>query len=428
MMRFVALTTVLLSACTGPQEPQRPNIVLILADDIGTEVIGAYGGTSYDTPNIDELARTGMRFTHAYSAPVCSPSRVKLMTGRYGFRTGQTWGTIPDDEVTFGHILQDAGYQVAMSGKWQMALLRDDPDHIRKMGFEESAVFGWHEGPRYWQPMIYENGEVRDDTKDAYGPDEFNEFLIEFIRRNRDRPFFAYYPMVLAHDISNDLDAPPPVGPIGRYETFGENVEYSDKLIGKLVRALDELGLREDTLLIYLSDNGSPARYITEYRDGEYVKEPVVSFVGETPVQGAKSELTDAGTHVPFIANWPGRIAPGSTSDALVDFSDFLPTIAELTGALLPGDRQLDGHSLVPVLEGAEQGSRKWAYQEWEGAAWIRTHDWKLYLDGRLFDMSQDPFEQRPISTEVDTRESAAARRFLDDELRQLRETRVLRP
>ncbi len=362
-----------------------------------------------------------MRFTHAYSAPVCSPSRVKLMTGRYGFRTGQTWGTIPADEITFGHVLQDAGYEVVLSGKWQMALLEDDPDHIRKMGFDESSVFGWHEGPRYWEPMIYENGRVRDDTGGAYGPDEFNRFLIDFIRRNSDQPFFAYYPMVLAHDISNDLATPPPVGPRGRYETFRENVEYSDRLVGNVVQVIDELGLRDNTLIIYLSDNGSPARYVTEYRDGEYVKEPVFSAVGDVQVQGAKSELTDAGTHVPFIANWPGTISAGATTDALVDFSDFVPTIAELTGASLPEDRPLDGHSLVPVLMGTGPGPRSWAYQEWEGAAWIRTRDWKLYLDDRLFDMANDPSEQRAILLADDSEESAAIRRYLGDELRRLR-------
>lgn len=425
MKAFVRILSVVLlvalAACTGQEKPQRPNIVFILADDLGTEVIGAYGGTTYNTPNIDALASTGMTFSQAYSAPVCSPSRVKLMTGRYGFRTGQSWGYIPADEITFGHILEDAGYEVGLSGKWQMALLKDDPDHIRRMGFEESSVFGWHEGPRYYEPLIYENGEIRDDVGDAYGPDVFNEHLIDFIKRNRDQHFFAYYPMALAHDISNDLDSPPAVGPLGRYETFKENVEYSDKLVGNVIQALDDLGLRDNTLVIYLSDNGTPHHYISEYRDGEYLKEPVFSEIGGELIQGGKSYLTDQGTHVPFIANWPGTIEPGVTTDALVDFSDFLPTIAGLTGAATPEDRVIDGRSFAPLLLGEEYQPRPWVYQEWEGEAWIRNAEWKLYLNGDLFDMKNDPFEESPITRENDTEASAEIRAFLSGELQQLR-------
>jgi len=421
---LLPLAITLVASCSKEEEPQRPNIVFILADDVGTEVIGSYGGTSYSTPNIDALAETGLQFNHAYSAPVCSPSRVKLMTGRYGFRTGQTWGTIPADEITFGHILRDAGYEVALSGKWQMTLLKDDPDHIRKMGFDESSVFGWHEGPRYYEPLIYENGKIRDDVKDAYGPDVFNDFILDFIRRNKDRQFFAYYPMVLAHDISNDLDVPPPTGPIERYETFKENIEYADTLVGEVVEVLDELGLRENTLLIYLSDNGTPHHYITEYSDGEYVKEPVFSAVGDQMIQGGKSYLTDQGTHVPFIANWPGTIAPGTSTDILVDFSDFLPTITDLTGSAIPTDRVIDGRSFAAFLNGRDYVPREWAFQEWEGKAWIRDQRWKLYLDGRFFDMSADPFEQNPIAPGEDSEASAKVRVFLSEELHRLRQDR----
>jgi len=396
--------------------------VFILADDLGTEVIGSYGGETYNTPNIDALAETGIQFNQAYSAPVCSPSRVKLMTGRYGFRTGQTWGHIPADEITFGHILKEAGYKVALSGKWQMALLKDDPDHIRKMGFDESAVFGWHEGPRYHQPMIYENGQIRDDVGEVYGPDVFNDYLIDFIKRNKDRQFFAYYPMVLAHEISNDLDIPPPTGPQGRYDTFKENVEYSDKLVGKVVEALDEMNLREKTLIIYLSDNGTPHHYITEFSDGEYQKEAVFSSIGGAMIQGGKSYLTDQGTHVPFIANWPGMIDAGVSTDDLVDFSDFLPTIAELTGAALPEDRIIDGQSLVSTLLGKEHTPREWVFQEWEGKAWIRNKDWKLYRNGNLFDMKNDPFEEKPITDDNDSIASATVREYLSSEMRKLRQ------
>ncbi len=403
------------------KEKESPNIVFILADDMGVDIFDAYGGTSYDTPNIDALAKTGLVFNHCYSAPVCSPSRVKLLTGRYGFRTGQTWGYISPDEITFGHILQEAGYKVGLAGKWQMALLKDHPHHIRKMGFEESCVFGWHEGPRYYEPLIYQNGHIRMDVKGQYGPDVYTDFLINFIKRNKDQPFFAYFPMTLAHDISNDLPSPPPVGPLGRYETFKENVEYADKLIGRVVGTLNELKLREKTLLIFVGDNGTPHHYITAFKDGEYIKEPIYSKVGDTLMQGGKSYLTDQGTHVPLIVNWQGKTPQGKSIDDLVDFSDFMTTFAELARAELPKDRILDGQSFAPQILGEKGSPRKWIYQLWEGKAWIRNSDWKLYHNDSLYHIKNDPFEKNPITEEKDTDESRLIRNFLKKERLQLK-------
>ena len=204
----IILITVILFGCSKKIENQLPNIVFILADDFGTEVLGCYGGSTYSTPNIDALAETGLKFNQCYSAPLCSPSRVKLLTGRYGFRTGQKWGYIPPNEITFGHLLKGAGYKTAISGKWQMALLKDDPTHIKKMGFDESCVFGWHEGPRYHEPYIYENGEIKTGVKDKYGPNVYVEHLIDFIKKNKDDRFLAYYSMSLPHEISNDMKTP----------------------------------------------------------------------------------------------------------------------------------------------------------------------------------------------------------------------------
>lgn len=412
----IFISTILIFACTNEKKPVLPNIVFILADDMGTDVFDVYGGTSYTTPNIDALAETGLTFNQCYSAPVCSPSRVKLMTGRYGFRTGQTWGTIPADEITFGHLLKKAGYKTALTGKWQMALLKNDPNHIKKMGFDENCVFGWHEGPRYYEPMIYQNGEVRNDVKDKYGPDIYADFLIDFIKRNKDQPFFAYYSMTLAHEIGNDFLTPPPVGKSGRYETFKENVEYADELIGKVVKTLNELKLREKTLIIFVGDNGTPHHYITAYENGVYVKEPVYSKVGDTLIQGGKSYLTDQGTHVPLIANWQGKTPQGKSTNDLIDFSDFISTIAELTGTELPKDRIIDGQSFAPQLVGKKGNPREWVFQLWEGKSWIRNQEWKLYNNDSLYHMKSDPFEKKPITKENDTEDSGLIRNFLKTE------------
>ncbi|MHC4215011.1 MAG: sulfatase-like hydrolase/transferase, partial [Planctomycetota bacterium] len=214
-----------LPACIGQSvtasgKKTRPNIVLIMADDISPEVLGCYGGTTYKTPNLDKLAATGTRFTHCYSQPVCAPSRVKIMTGRYNFRNYRKWGHIPSDEITFGHVLKSSDYATAIAGKWQMVLQKKDPNHIAKMGFEQSSVFGWHEGPRYHGPFIYENGKTRTEPDDKYGPDIFCKFITDFIKTNKAGPFLAYYSMTQAHAISNDLKTPPPVGPDGRYQSY----------------------------------------------------------------------------------------------------------------------------------------------------------------------------------------------------------------
>ncbi len=161
------------------QEPLKPNILLILADDIGREIPGCYGGTSYHTPEIDALAGRGMRFEHVYASPVCHPARITLLTGQYPFRLGNPeWGTFPvyAEQQTLAHELKKSGYVTAVAGKWQLCMLRDEPDHPHRLGFDEYCLFGWHEGPRYHQPLIWQNGKIRQDVKDLYGPDVYSDF------------------------------------------------------------------------------------------------------------------------------------------------------------------------------------------------------------------------------------------------------------
>ena len=162
----------LLSVTTWAAE-QRPNILFILADDVGRETLGCYGGESYQTPRIDALAAQGLRFTHGYAMAVCHPTRITLLTGQYPFRFGSRWGSFPKEAEsrTIGHVMKDAGYATAVAGKWQLVLMKTDVRHPQRLGFDDSCLFGWHEGPRYWQTMLYQNGRVRDDVSDRYGPD-----------------------------------------------------------------------------------------------------------------------------------------------------------------------------------------------------------------------------------------------------------------
>lgn len=386
-----------------PSEPEQPNILLILADDVGREVLGSYGGTSYPTPHLDRLARTGLRFEHAYSMPVCHPSRICLMTGRYPFRLGHpVWGTFPGrwEERTLPQILRRAGYATAIAGKWQLTLLREDPEHPFRLGFDRYCLFGWHEGPRYYEPLIWQNGRIRPDVREEYGPDVYVRFLTDFMERHRPGPFFAFYSMALCHDVTDDLEHPVPFGPRGRYDSYREMVEAMDQRVGRLVDALDHLGLREKTLIFFTTDNGTPKRSIITVRNGKLIREPVSSRMGERIIPGGKGDLTDAGTRVPTIANWKGTLPQGESTDAMMDFSDLLPTLAELAGAKIPSEQTLDGTSFAPLLRGEPAEGRDWVFAEHRGRSWVRTRDWKLYRDGRFFQMTADPDETQSVASD----------------------------
>lgn len=407
--RVVLLAGVVFLSWMGVASAEsRPNVLLIMADDLGVECLGSYGGTSYPTPNLDALAASGTRFTHAYSTPKCSPSRVNLLTGRYGFRTGEEWGVLPAGEITFGNIVQAAGVKTAVAGKWQMSLLKENPNHPHESGFDAYSLWAWHEGPRYWQPMIWQNGRLlHEEIADRYGPDLYTAFLIDFMREHREGPFLAYYPMCLTHFPKTNGPYVEPPGPDGKHQTFAEMVAQMDRLIGELVRALEELGLRENTLILFTADNGSPNKVVS-VRDGKEVK-------------GGKAKHTNGGTHVPLIASWPGTTPAGAVSEDLIDFSDFLPTFAELFGAKLPADRPIDGRSFALQLKGQAGNPRAWAFTEFEGLGWIRNQGWKLYTDGRFFDMASDPEEASPLEASGLAGDAAAAHAFLKKELVNLR-------
>ena len=432
LMKFIFIVSVVLLTQAGlANDP--PNILLILADDVGQEVLGCYKGESYKTPHLDELARSGMRFRHAYSMPTCFPTRLTLMTGRYPFRHGQIqWGNFPqtDERNTFSNVLQANGYETAIAGKWQLTLLRDDPGHPRRLGFGHSDLFAWHEGPRYYEPMIYRNGRVRDDTRGYYGPDLYIRSLIEFMAENRNGPFFAFYSMALCHEVTDDLETPVPHGPFGRYDSYAEMVGEMDRAVGRLVAALNALGLRESTLILFIGDNGTPQNLIVRAEGKQLIKEPIISLREGREVPGGKATLTDGGTRVPLIANWPGTIKPGQVVDDLVDFSDFFPAILDLAGAAIPAELKLDGSSFAPRLRGEGKSTRKWVYAEASvlpkpggvepsgpdtGMKWVRNTEWKLYSDGRLFEMRVDTQEKKPILRDQDSNESRRIRKQLEE-------------
>ena len=410
---IIALALVETASAARQPNAQPPNIVLILADDVGREVLGCYGGTSYRTPNIDGLAAEGTRYEHAYTMPTCHPTRISLLTGQYPFRlSNPPWGTFPRaaEHRTLPRLLKQAGYATAVGGKWQLALLKDDLTQPNRLGFDEYCLYGWHEGPWYYQPHIRHNGKLREDVRDRYGPDVICDFVIDFIERNKDRPFFAFYSMSLCHAETNDLEKPAPRGPHGRYDSYAEMVTKMDDRVGRVMQALDRLGLREKTLVVYFTDNGTAARNLINAEGDQYIYEEVVSRMGKREIPGGKATLTDWGTRVPLIVNWLGTVSPGEVSSELVD----------VAGAALPDDMELDGHSMTAQLRG-EAPLRRWVFAEHEGQRFVRNQRWKLYQDGRFYDMQADPDEQRALDTERLSPAAAAAHQELHAALAELR-------
>ena len=388
---------VCLCAAAGGAE-RKPNVVLILADDFGYECVTANGGRSYRTPHLDQLAATGMRFEQCYVQPLCTPTRAQLMTGIYNVRNYIDFGTLDPKATTFANLLKDAGYVTGICGKWQLGHDRGLP---RQFGFDEA--FLWQHtrrGPRYANPGLEHNGEEKDYGNGEYGPTLVNEFALDFVTRHRDRPFFLYYPMILTHDPFQPTPDSPDWDPKAKGEQvhrdvkhFADMTAYMDKMVGRLVARLDELGLRENTLILFLGDNGTGVSVTTDFQGKPYA--------------GGKGTRTARGTHVPLIANWPGRIAAGRVNANLIGSVDFMPTLCEAAGTSVPASLQIDGQSFFPQLLGREGPGREWLYSwyarngggrpQWEYAM---STAYKLYRDGTFFDLNADPFEAKPLPVE----------------------------
>lgn len=399
------------------REGQRPNIVFILVDDLGPEWLSCYG-SEHKTPNLDRLAETGIRFQTVYSTPLCTPTRHELLTGRYPFRTGWTvhhdtprWGGQYFDwrrEITFARLLRDAGYATAIAGKWQINDLRTHPDALQQHGFDEHCVWpGFEEGnppaaERYFDPFVQTNGQ-RGTLKGKFGPDVFNEFLIDFIRRHKHRPFLAYHAMVLTHTPFTKTPHNKDTTAAG-IALHPDMVNYVDHLVGRLVSVLDELQIRDRTLVIVTSDNGT-------------VSGVRCRMNGRT-VNGGKGKLIETGIRVPLIVNWPGKTPAGQVSDRLIDFTDFFPTLLDLAGVAPPDGVVLDGRSFAAVLQGRPdaQPAREWIFSQLGENRVIRDKRFKLYSDGRFYDVVADPEETTDLAGS-DNPEVTAARKRLESKL-----------
>ncbi|MHC4248482.1 MAG: sulfatase-like hydrolase/transferase [Planctomycetota bacterium] len=399
----------------------KPNIVMIMADDMGYECMGANGSTFYKTPNLDRLAAGGMRFEHCYSQPICTPSRVQIMTGRYNSRNYVKFGLLHQKEITFGNVMKRAGYATCVAGKWQLQGGFEGPN---KFGFDEYCLWQLTRRPcRYPNPGLEVNGKQVDYTNGEYGPDIVSDFLIDFIKRHRDGPFFVYYPMILPHwpfqptPDSKDWDpSEKKEWPRSKWDRphFSDMVSYTDKMVGKIDRALAEFGIREKTLLIFTCDNGTYTGITSPFKGRDY--------------KGGKGSTPNAGTHVPMVASWPGTIKRGVVSQDLIDFSDMLVTFADLGGGQVPTDRKIDGRSFAPQLRGERGNPRDWVFCWYERNGkrsgkvkrFARNQVYKLYHDGRFYNIPADELEKKQLSpNQIDTsaREVQARLKAVIDEI-----------
>ncbi len=376
------------------------NIVFILVDDIGYECFGCYGSKEYSTPNVDKLAENGIRFTNCYAQPLCTPSRVKLMTGMSNIRNYVNFSLLDRKEKTIGQYLHQAGYKTCVAGKWQLygseqygARVRGKGTLPVEAGFDESCLWQVDKlGKRYWAPLLYINGRDKQFGPDKYGPDICTDYLIDFIRRHKDKPFFAYYPMILVHDPFLPTPDSKNRKSINIKQNFKDMVAYMDKLVGKITTALDKYGLRGNTLILFAGDNGTSRK--------------ISSKLNGTKITGGKGLMTDAGTLVPLIANLADNVSEGRVCDDLVDFSDFLPTILDYAGISTGGNVKFDGVSFWPQITGRKGNPRKAIFMYFNprplrrnahAHSFARNKRWKLYSNGKLYDILNDVKEQHPI-------------------------------
>lgn len=420
--RWIAIVLLLAGCLAAAAAP--PNVILILADDLGYETLGANGGTSYKTPILDKLAANGVRFDHCFVQPLCTPTRVQLMTGIYNVRNYINFGNMDRQATTFGNLFQQAGYATCIAGKWQLGR---DLELPKKFGFDEACLWQHLRRPeRYKNPGLEINGVTNDWTSGEYGPDLVNDYALDFIQRKRAVPFFLYYPMMLTHDPHvatpdspdyTDQTKPRAKRMDGVNPHFADMVTYMDKLVGKLLARLDALGLRENTLVLFVGDNGTGRG--------------VVSKMGQRTVIGGKGQTTETGMHVPLIASWPAKMRGGRVCSDLVDSTDFLPTICEAAGIPVPASLKIDGRSFLPQIQGAKGTPRGWIYC-WYSREGVLAQArecafnarFKLYRSGEFHDLTSDLEEKSPLNLAALEGEATAAAKLLQGVLEQYREAR----
>jgi len=393
----------------------KPNIVYILADDMGYECVGAFGGT-YNTPNIDNLAKNGIRFTYAYSQPLSTPTRVELLTGKYNYKNYVDFGFMNQDQKTFANLAKEAGYVTGIAGKWQLGNNSVLPSHF---GFDTYCLWQLNypkgQGERYADPLIEQDGQVVPRQPDGYGPDIFADYADKFIEQNKDKNFLLYLPMVLVHEpfVSTPLSKDWNTNHEGRFKSntgyFPDMMDYLDRMVGRVVDKLKAEGLYDNTLIIFVGDNGTGRDIVSKMQDG-------------TSIKGGKGLTTDAGTHAGLIVTYGSRQGKPAVCSDLIDMTDMMPTMAQAMGIAVPKEWDTDGTSFLPQVMGQKGTPREWVFCHYDpfmngptkpdpnAKRYIRDHRYKLYSTGAFFDIDKDIFEKTDIPVGTGSKEAEAAR------------------
>ncbi|MFV0540217.1 MAG: sulfatase-like hydrolase/transferase [Aestuariibaculum sp.] len=387
MLKYIIVgLSFLLFCCRTKQNgiPLPKKVIFILADDIGAEWIGAYGCTSQQTPNIDRLAEHGYVFDNFSSLPLCAPSRQTILTGTHQFRRHKYGNVMPNGSLTFLQILNKQGFKNGLFGKWDGF---DRDIDLADFKIDDYAVFN-KGNRRFWNPEIKENNLIKTYNKTDYGPDIYNSKLLDFISTNKDQKFFAYYAMALGH-----WPFVPTPNSQNKNETnwqtnFKDMVDYADKLIGKVISHLETLGIADETLIIFTTDNGTYPELTAQ--------------LNNNIAKGGKSYSILSGQHVPFIISY-GKHFKHKRIKELSDFTDIFPTLMDVAQVkTLPENyTKPDGESLLPFLLQNKPRKKQYTLSYFGAnnfrsdmrALHIRNERWKLYSDGRLVDIKNDPKE-----------------------------------
>lgn len=416
-LNFTWIKAVLLVAVTlSPRAmaASRPNVIVIMADDIGAEGLGCYGSEIYTTPNLDRMAQEGVRFKNAYATPLCTPTRVMVMSGLYpnrtGFRTliGKGEGVrMPASIKTIGHYFRDADYHTAIAGKWQLGKFDENPGQPIEHGFDEYCMWTWiyqgKKSSRYYGPQIYRDGKVTNGDKEDFGPDHYSEFVLDFIDRNNDKPFFVYYPMALVH---SPFIHPPELEELARSKytddldkstiAQGHMITYMDHIVGRILERLKQHGIAQNTLVIFTGDNGTHRK--------------ITSKLAGIDLKGGKGTMTEAGSRVPLLAWWPESIQP-AVQDEFFCLVDVLPTIASVSGIEL--DAPVDGLDLSHNLYGRTGRNREHVLINYGKGYFVRDKRFRLNQDGKFYDIPVTSDVERYSEKQCDDPTSANDRKRL---------------
>ena len=412
---------------------EQPNILFILVDDLGKEWISCYGAEDISTPHIDALAKGGTKFDHVYSMPQCTPTRLTFLTGQYPFRHGWVnhwdvprWGGGAHYDENKNPCLikgfKKVGYKTCITGKWQIDDFRVEPDALTKIGFDAYCMWTGYEtgieasAERYQNPYLFSDGLSKTHSE-QFGPDIFRDYIIRFIRENKEHPMFIYFPMVLTHTPFVDTPDEQATDKLGKHKAM---VRYTDKIVGQLTEALRQENILDNTLIVFSTDNGTTGQ-ISGTMHGRLV-------------QGKKGSHAEPGICAPFIVHWPAVVHANRTSAALIDFTDLMPTFLDLAGAPVAGEiflddgrrAVIDGRSFKSVLEENQNtSSRQWILSMGGGNnaklskngvenqyafrdRVLRNTQYKMVIGSdripqQFFDLYADPHEQENLIADLDT-------------------------